>query len=79
MFSANQHTKGLRKDSGNNAEQTGEFIWNMATYGLRDAVNQSAQELDHGIDEFEIAGLEKLPLPQRSKPETKWHWVAPLN
>jgi flavin reductase (DIM6/NTAB) family NADH-FMN oxidoreductase RutF len=71
MFSANQRTKGLRKDSGNNAEQTGEFVWNMATYGLRDAVNQSAQELDHDIDEFEIAGLEKLPLPQRSKPETQ--------
>ena len=61
MFSANQNTQGLRKDSVNNAEQTGEFVWNMATYDLRDAVNQSAQELDHGVDEFEIAGLEKLP------------------
>lgn len=61
MFSANQNTQGMRKDSVNNAEQTGQFVWNMATYDLREAVNQSAQELPHGVDEFEIAGLEKLP------------------
>lgn len=60
MFSANQNTQGSRKDSVNNAEQTGEFVWNMATYDLREAVNQSAQELPHGVDEFEVAGLEKL-------------------
>ena len=61
MFSANQNTQGARKDSVNNAEQTGEFVWNMATYDLREAVNQSAQELPHDVDEFEIAGLKKLP------------------
>lgn len=61
MFSANQDTGGNRKDSVRNAEQTGEFVWNMATYGLRDAVNISAEELPHGVDEFERAGLEKAP------------------
>jgi flavin reductase (DIM6/NTAB) family NADH-FMN oxidoreductase RutF len=61
MFSANQDTGGNRKDSVRNAEQTGEFVWNMATYDLRDAVNISAEELPHGIDEFERAGLQKLP------------------
>lgn len=61
MFSANQDTQGRRKNSVDNAEQTGEFVWNMATYNLRHAVNQSAQELAAGVDEFEIAGLEKLP------------------
>ncbi len=61
MFSANQDTIGQRKDSVQNAEQTGEFVWNMATYDLRDAVNASAEELPHGVDEFEHAGLEKLP------------------
>jgi flavin reductase (DIM6/NTAB) family NADH-FMN oxidoreductase RutF len=59
MFSANQDTAGNRKDSVRNAEQTGEFVWNMATYDLRDAVNISAEELPHGVDEFERAGLEK--------------------
>jgi flavin reductase (DIM6/NTAB) family NADH-FMN oxidoreductase RutF len=61
MFSANQDTLGRRKNTVDNAEQTGEFVWNMATYDLRHAVNASAQELAHGVDEFEIAGLEKLP------------------
>jgi flavin reductase (DIM6/NTAB) family NADH-FMN oxidoreductase RutF len=61
MFSANQDTRGNRKDSVRNAEQTGQFVWNMATYDLREAVNASAEELPHGVDEFERAGLEKLP------------------
>ncbi|MBP8149112.1 MAG: flavin reductase family protein [Limnohabitans sp.] len=61
MFSANQNTGGQRKDSVRNAEETGEFVWNMATYVLRDAVNKSAEELPHGVDEFEHAGLVKLP------------------
>jgi len=61
MFSANQDTGGQRKDSVRNAEETGEFVWNMATYALRDAVNRTAEELPHGVDEFEHAGLVKLP------------------
>ncbi len=61
MFSANQNTGGQRKDSVRNAEEGGEFVWNMATYALRDAVNKSAEELPHGVDEFEHAGLLKLP------------------
>lgn len=61
MFSANQNTGGQRKDSVRNAEETGEFVWNMATYAQREAVNKSAEELPHGVDEFEHAGLLKLP------------------
>ena len=61
MFSANQDTAGNRKDSVRNAEQTGEFVWNMATYALREAVNVTAEALPHGVDEFERAGLQKLP------------------
>ena len=61
MFSANQDSKGVRKDSVRNAEDTGEFVWNMATWDLRDAVNISAQEVPANVDEFELAGLTKLP------------------
>lgn len=61
MFSANQATTGARKDSVRNAEATGEFVWNMATYAQREAVNATAEELPHGVDEFERAGLVKLP------------------
>jgi flavin reductase (DIM6/NTAB) family NADH-FMN oxidoreductase RutF len=61
MFSSNQTTDGHRKDSVINAEQTGVFIWNMATWALRKAVNVSAQELPFGVDEFLHAGLLKSP------------------
>ena len=61
MFASNQNSSGQRKDSVRNAEETGEFVWNMATYDLRDAVNTTTMELPHGDDEFERAGLVKLP------------------
>ncbi len=60
LFSANQDSTGRRKDSVRNAEQTGEFVWNMATWDLREAVNTSAQEVPPEVDEFELAGLEKV-------------------
>ena len=59
MFSANRATDGRKKDSVVNAEATGVFGWNMATWDLREAVNLSAQEVPLGEDEFAIAGLEK--------------------
>jgi len=59
MFAANQNTWGDRKDSVSNAERTGEFVWNMATYALRDAVNRSAQAVGPEVDEFELAGVTK--------------------
>jgi flavin reductase (DIM6/NTAB) family NADH-FMN oxidoreductase RutF len=61
MFAANQNTAGFRKDSVVNAEQTGEFVYNMATYELREAVNISAQEVPPDVDEFDLAGVKKAP------------------
>lgn len=59
MFSSNQDPNEQRKDTVNNAEATGEFVWNMATWDLREAVNLSAQWFAEEVDEFEKAGLEK--------------------
>lgn len=59
MFAANQNTLGKRKDSVVNAEQTGEFVYNMATFDLKDAMNRSAVEVPPDVDEFELAGLTK--------------------
>lgn len=61
MFAANQTTDGRRKDSVVNAEQSGEFVYNMVTYDLREAMNLSAQQVPPHIDEFELAGLTKAP------------------
>jgi len=60
MFAANQLSDGRRKDTVVNAERTGWFVWNMATYALREAVNISAMELPSDVDEFERAGVTKV-------------------
>lgn len=59
MFSANQYPDGRRKDTVLNAEQTGWFVWNMATYDLREAVNISAMALPFAENEFDHAGVTK--------------------
>jgi flavin reductase (DIM6/NTAB) family NADH-FMN oxidoreductase RutF len=53
MFSANQYPDGRRKDTVINAEETGWFVWNMATYDLREAVNLSAMALPPDESEFD--------------------------
>ena len=61
MFSANQTSRGMRKDTVANIEATGEFVYNMATYDLREAVNRSAQQVPPEVDEFDLAGVTKAP------------------
>jgi flavin reductase (DIM6/NTAB) family NADH-FMN oxidoreductase RutF len=61
MFSANQTSRGGRKDTVVNAEETGEFVYNMATFDLREAVNRSAAEVPPEVDEFDLAGVTKAP------------------
>ena len=61
MFAANQHSDGRRKDTVLNAEQTGWFVWNMATWDLREAVNISASEFPPEINEFDEAGVTQAP------------------
>lgn len=47
------------KDSLTNAEATGEFVCNIVSYRLRDAMNASSADVASGVDEFELAGLQK--------------------
>ncbi|MGI9352960.1 MAG: flavin reductase family protein [Rhizobiaceae bacterium] len=59
MFAANQYPDGRRKDTVLNAEETGWFVWNMATWELREAVNLSAMALEPDQDEFVRAQVTK--------------------
>lgn len=62
MFSANAFPgTGRRKDSVRNAVDTGEFVVNMATYELREAVNVTSQFVGPGVDEAALARLEMIP------------------
>ncbi|MCL7406895.1 MULTISPECIES: flavin reductase family protein [Rhodobacterales] len=53
MFAANRYPDGRRKDTVINAEETGWFAWNLATYDLREAVNISAMALAPDESEFD--------------------------
>jgi flavin reductase (DIM6/NTAB) family NADH-FMN oxidoreductase RutF len=50
-----------RKDSVSNIEATGEFVCNLATYDLREAVNASSAGLPHEVSEFATTGLATAP------------------
>ena len=47
------------KASGATAESTGEFVWNLATRPLAEAMN--ATSIQRGVDEFAFAGIEAAP------------------
>lgn len=64
MFSAGgQHAEGGFKDSAANAEATGEFVFNLATWDTREQMNLTSADAPRGWDEFKIAGL--TPAPSR--------------
>lgn len=46
------------KDSVSNIDETGEFVCNMVSWDLRDAMNASSAALPHGESEFDAAKLE---------------------
>ncbi len=50
-----------RKDSLSNIEATGEFVWNLATEALAQAMNQSCAAVGPEVDEFALAGLATEP------------------
>jgi flavin reductase (DIM6/NTAB) family NADH-FMN oxidoreductase RutF len=50
-----------RKHSATFAGETDEFVWNLPTYELREAMNESSALLPRGESEFDHAGLEPEP------------------
>ncbi|MBB5372626.1 flavin reductase family protein [Acidocella aromatica] len=49
------------KDTLRNVRETGEFVWNLATRELAEAMNATSATAAYGVDEFTLAGLEKAP------------------
>jgi flavin reductase (DIM6/NTAB) family NADH-FMN oxidoreductase RutF len=45
------------KDTLRNAQETGEFVWNLATMALARQMNQSSATVGREVSEFDIAGL----------------------
>jgi flavin reductase (DIM6/NTAB) family NADH-FMN oxidoreductase RutF len=51
------------KDTVRNIGQTREFVWNLATRPVAEAMNQSSAPVSPDVDEFALAGL--TPVPSR--------------
>jgi flavin reductase (DIM6/NTAB) family NADH-FMN oxidoreductase RutF len=48
------------KDTLRNIEETGEFVWNLTTRALADAMNHSCAAVGPEVSEFDLAGLTPL-------------------
>jgi flavin reductase (DIM6/NTAB) family NADH-FMN oxidoreductase RutF len=49
------------KHSSTFADEMREFVWNLVTYELREAMNETSAPLPRGMSEFDRAGLEMAP------------------
>ena len=67
-----EHTK----DSARNAADTGEFVHNLVTWSLRDAMNITAREVPAGVDEAKLANLDLAPSVLVSPPRVAASPVA---
>ena len=56
------------KDTLRNIEETGEFVWNLATRKLAEAMNLTCATVPMDINEFELAGLSPLASAQVAPP-----------
>ena len=59
------------KDSVSFIQETGEFVCNLATWDLRDAMNMTSAPLARGVNEMERAGLEAAPSRLVKPPRVK--------
>ncbi len=63
MYCPNGWRTGTKepKDSLTNVEETGEFVFNMCTYDLREQMNATAAPVPASVDEMAEANLEAAP------------------
>jgi len=60
-----------KKDSVSFIEETGEFVCNLATWDLREAMNLTSAPLPRGVNEMQRAGLEPAPSRLVKPPRVK--------
>ena len=66
MFSSEGH-----KDTISNIRATGEFVCSLATWDLREAMNETSAPMPHGANEMERARLEPAPCQLVRPPRVK--------
>ena len=76
MFACNRPAGAGEKDTVANVRETGEFVVNMVSWDLREAMNMTSTSLPRGADEFEYAGLSKAASRLVSPPRVE---ASPAN
>ena len=72
LFSGGGHTEDRKdKDSIANVRSTGEFVYNMATWGQREQMNNTGLIVDRTVSELAETGLEALPSALVAPPRIK--------
>ncbi|MEO6186218.1 MAG: flavin reductase family protein [Steroidobacteraceae bacterium] len=64
------------KDTLRNAQETGEFVWNLATMPLAVKMNQTSASVARNVSEFEVAGLSPLASSRVAAPRVAESPVA---
>jgi flavin reductase (DIM6/NTAB) family NADH-FMN oxidoreductase RutF len=64
------------KDSLRNAQETGEFVWNLATMSQAAQMNRSSASVARDVSEFELAGLTPVSSTLVSPPRVQGSPVA---
>ncbi|MFP6774491.1 MAG: flavin reductase family protein [Alphaproteobacteria bacterium] len=73
MYCPNGYKTGTKedKDSLINVRETGEFVYNMCTIDLLDAMNATSAHVPSSVDEMKAAGLEAAPCENVKPPRVK--------
>lgn len=61
MYSPALNARGEAKDSLRNVEETGEFVVNIVTRSLAEAINATSFDFPSGYSEWQVAGLTPMP------------------
>jgi flavin reductase (DIM6/NTAB) family NADH-FMN oxidoreductase RutF len=61
VFSCNTPEDRPLKDTVVNVRETGEFVFNLVSLELVEAMNKTSTPTPYGVDEFDFADLEKAP------------------
>lgn len=68
MFSPVNTRDGVKKDTVRNLEQVPEFVVNLVSFALAEAMNATAATLPYGESEFERFGVKSAPSQQVRPP-----------
>ncbi|NNM74158.1 flavin reductase family protein [Enterovirga aerilata] len=64
------------KDTGRNIVETGEFVVNVCTWALREAMNATCAPFGDGVDEFAAVGIETAPSRLVAPPRVRMSPIA---